>query len=231
MERPRERRRRRVSEDGLGEPRGVVGAEGADRQLGEAASAAQLVAQAAHGVVARQPVGAVGAEHERGEVGERLGEPRHQLDRGVVAPVQVVEQQQQRAVAGRGGEDAADRLGQRRRVRGGGRRSELGQHHREVVAQRAGAVQQAGVGAHLGPQRLRERRVGRAARGVGAAAQHGQPGTGREVVGEPGLADARLADEQHHAARAAACGVEGLVEPPPLGVAADQGGAGAMRRA
>ena len=226
VEGPRERRGRRVAEDGLGEGGGLVGPEGPDRQLGEPPPPAQLVAQAAHRVVARQPVGAVRAEHERRHVRERLRDPRHQLEGGVVAPVQVVEHQQQRAVGGRGASTP------------------------RTASASAGGWGSAGGGPSSGStiarwsrsRRPRPRRRGRCAAGRAAPAragrtatrprrppapQDGQAGPGREVVGEPGLADAGLAGEQDHAARAAARALEGLVEPPLLGVAADQGGAGA----
>ena len=106
-------------------------------------------------------------------------------------------------------------------------RAELGEHHRQVVPEAAGAVDDAGVGAQVGAERLGERGVGRPAGGVRPPPQDGQAGLRRQVVGEPGLAHPGLPGEQHHAARAGARALQGLLEPPLLGVAADQGGTGA----
>ncbi len=227
VERPRERRGRRVAQDRRREVGGLVGAEGAHGQLRQAPPAAQLVPQPAHRVVARQPVGAVRPQHEGRHVGERLRDARHQFQGGVVAPVQVVEHQQQGAVGRGGGQDSADRLRQRGRVGLGRRRAELGEHHRQVVPEAAGAVDHVGIGAQVGPEGLGERRVRRAAGGVRPAPQHGQARPRRKVVGEAGLADPGLAGQEHHAPGAGPRALQGLLEPPLLGVAADQGGTGA----
>ena len=97
-----------------------VEVERAQRELVEPARAAQLVAQPPHAVVARQPVGAVGGDHEHRQLAERLGERGQQLERRLVGPLQVVEHDERVPLGGDVGERAADRLEQRRAV--GGRR-------------------------------------------------------------------------------------------------------------
>ena len=106
----------------------------AQHELVEPAGAAQVVAQAPHAVVAREPVGAVGGDHQHRQLAERLGERRQQLERRLVGPLQVVEDDQRVPLGGDGGERAADRLEQRRAIGGRRGRSELGQQQRELGA-------------------------------------------------------------------------------------------------
>ena len=68
-------------------------------QLLEPAAAAQLVAQPAQPVVARQAVGAVGGDDQDRQLPQRLGQRGEQLERGLVGPLQVVEDEDQRPLA------------------------------------------------------------------------------------------------------------------------------------
>ena len=89
---------------------------GARIELLQLAAAAQLVAQPAQLVVARQPVRAVGGDHGDRHLPERRRERREQLERHLVGPVQIVEHRD-------------DRRGPRPSARahtGGPRRSSLG---------------------------------------------------------------------------------------------------------
>ena len=72
----------------------------AQHQLVEPAGAAQVVAQAPDAVVAREPVGAVGGDHQHRQLAERLGERGQQLERRLVGPLQVVEDDQRVPLGG-----------------------------------------------------------------------------------------------------------------------------------
>ena len=63
------------------------------RELGERAVAPQVVPQPAQRMRAGQLVGAVGGDDQQRQLAQRQRERAEQLDRGVVGPLQVVEQQ------------------------------------------------------------------------------------------------------------------------------------------
>ena len=133
MDRARERRRRAARRAPARAARRVsLEVERAQHELVEPAGAAQVVAQAPHAVVAREPVGAVGGDHEHRQLAERLGERGQQLERRLVGPLQVVEDDERVPLGGDVGERAAHRLEQRRAVGRRGRLAELGQQQREL---------------------------------------------------------------------------------------------------
>ncbi len=197
----------------LGEP------ERRQQDLLEPACAAQIVAQAAQAVAARQPVGAVAADDQQPARGDRLRERRQHLQRGLVGPLQVVEQHERVAEAR---ERAAQRLEQRRAVGLRRRLAELGQQPREVGPQRPAGVQALRVRVQVRAQGRDERPVrGRAALRGGAAQDGGVRAPG-QLGGEPGLARAGLAGEQHDRAVAVARGAQQRLEPLELRPPADQ---------
>ena len=156
-------------------------------------------------MVARQAVGAVGADHEHGEIGDRFGERGEQLERPLVGPVQVVENQQHRLLGSEAIEPAADGLDERRAVRGRGGRPQLGQDQREVSRQRRGGVEGSGPGAQPGAQRGDQRPVRRAARRAGGTAEHERVGfAGGQLGDQARLADAGVAADEHEPAGASA---------------------------
>ena len=97
--------------------RRLVEVERSQRQLVELARAAQVVAQAADPVGAREAVGAVGGDHEQRQLTQRLGERGQDLQRRLVGPLQVVEEDDGVALGRDRGERRAQRLEQRRRGR------------------------------------------------------------------------------------------------------------------
>ena len=197
----------------LGEP------ERRQQDLLEPARAAQVVAQAAQAVAARQPVGAVAADDQQPARGDRLRERRQHLQRGLVGPLQVVEQHERVAEAR---ERAAQRLEQRRAVGLRGRLAELGQQPREMGAQRPAGVQALRVRAQMRAQGGDERPVRRRAALRGGAAQDGRVRAPGQLGGQPGLAGTGLAGEQHDRAAAVARGAQQRLEPLELRPPADQ---------
>jgi hypothetical protein len=127
VERADERRRRAGRQPLREQRRGVVEVERRQHQLVEAPATAQLVAQPAQQVVAGEPVGAVGAEHQHRQLLERRREAGQQLERRLVGPLQVVEHHERGAWGADRGERAADGLEERRPVAGLGRPAQLRQ--------------------------------------------------------------------------------------------------------
>ena len=187
-----------------------------ERELFQAPVAAQLVAQMSQRVVARQAVGPVAGDDEDAQLAERLGERGEQLERRVVGPVQVVEQQQHGLLAREVGERAPHGFGHRRRVAGRRRVAELGEQQREVRAQRAEAVERGRVGPQARPQRGHHRRVRRRRAAAGAAREHECSRTGGQRGGEPRLSHSRLTGQQHERARAMIGAFQRLLEAREL---------------
>ena len=180
------------------------------RELVEVARAAQVVAQPAQAVAAREPVGAVGGDDQHPARGDRLAERREHLERGLVGPLQVVEQHERVAEPGEG---AVQRLEQRRAVGLGGRLAELREQPREVAAQRPAGVEAARLRVQVRAQGGDERPVRRRAALRGGAAQDRDGGVLRERGGEHRLADPGLAGHQHDAAAARRGRREPLLQP------------------
>ena len=157
-------------------------------------------------------VEAVGAEQQHAPGPEAPGQVVQQLQRGGVGPVQVVDQQRHRPL----GRDPLDQPGhrlehagplqggvpqrlRRRQVQPGEQPAEIGQ-----PADQRG--QPAGLQpGQERPQHLQHRRVGQIGlERVGGALEGDEPapaGQGERLHGQPGLADAGLAGEEHRPAR------------------------------
>jgi hypothetical protein len=180
----------------------------------------------------------VGAEHERAGALQVLAHEPQRRQRGRVSPVEVVEDQQQRPLGGGRPEEAGEAVEQpepgrlrldRRRCRqvrqaladGGDELGDVGRAGAHLAAERRRVA-----ALHVGaddldprPERRRTLRLPAAApQDGGAACRRG----GGHLLGEPGLADAGLAGEQHHAAAAAGGGVQVGGERGQLGPAADE---------
>jgi hypothetical protein len=218
----RERRGDRLAQDARGQVRRPGWVERLQRQLVQAAGAAELRAQPPQRVPARQLVGPVRADHEQRQLSQRVGERGQHLEGRVVGPVQVVDHDDGGRARRDRRERAAERLDQRRLVAAGRGLADLGQHHGQVPAQRAAARQAVGRAAQVRAQRGDQRGVRLGARLAGGAAQYGESRLGRRDVGQPRLPDAGLTAQQHDAARTLAGAVNGRAEPLALAVAPDQ---------
>ena len=106
----------------------------------------------------------------------------------------------------------------------GRRLAELGEQPREVGPQRPARGERARPRVQQRPQRRDERPVRRRAALRGRAAEHRHAGVLRQRGGEPALADARLAGEQHDPALAGAGALEQRIEPGELRFASDESG-------
>ena len=167
VDRPRQRGRQRRAEDLLGERRRPARrASGSSASSRSARDAAQLVAQAAQGMRARDLVGAIGAHDEDRQLAQRVGERAEQLQGGVVGPLQVVEEDHRRASPRRSSpaRSAATRTASRGRSR------------RPPARARAAAARGA-------PAAGRTRRARRARRAGSRAAR---PISGRRAASPPG---------------------------------------------
>ena len=114
--------------------------------------------------------------------------------------------------------------------------AELGEHLRDVggAASEPLAHGRRILAAHVRPDRLRPRPVGRRTAGLPGAAEEGRraslPRPLRELVREPALADARLAAEQDEAAAPGERRLERLLEDAELALAADERAVGRLGR-
>ena len=222
VDRDGERRRGPLGQEAREQLGGLAEVERRERELVQPAAAAQLVAQPAQRVVARQAVGAVGAQQHQRQLVERRREAREQLERRLVGPLQVVEHDE-RGLAELG-ERGADRLEDRRAVARRGLLAELGEQQREVRAERPQPREGAGPEAQVRAQGGDDRAVGGDGAGARRAAQHEHARGGAGLVGEARLADAGLAGEEQQRARAAARALDGLAQLGELGVAAEERG-------
>src|SRR5215217_4353011 len=180
-------------------------------------------------------VAPVGDDDQRGKVGEPTGEVVEELPGRGVGPVDVLDRQEQSALACGEGEQRDDRLEQTQlRLAGIGRSlrsSGRGQAREELRELRQAGAQRArelvGVRAvEVVSDRLHEGQVGQRQLGVAAAAgQHGAPqlpSLAPKLAGQPGLADSGLAGERHETALAATRGEERLLQRRKLVIPADQ---------
>ena len=182
---------------------------------------------------------AAGADDHHPALGELAGDELQQQQRRLVRGVQVVEHEHERL-------HDRDPLQERRhgveqaeaRALGAGRgvRREVGEHVPQLrqqlgdvgCAQPELPAQRRGLGlAHVRAQRLHPRPVGGRASGLPAAADQDQraacPRTRGELLGEPALADARLADEQEQPSAAGQRIVEAGGQLRQLALATDEG--------
>ena len=82
-------------------PGHVLVAKRTDVDLGELAAPAQLGADGAEAVVARELVAAVTADQHDRDIARGVGQSGQQAERGLVGPLQVVEEQRERPAAAR----------------------------------------------------------------------------------------------------------------------------------
>ena len=136
-ERPRRRPVERLLEQRRG--RGLV--ERIERDLDQRLRSPQLVAHPPQRVIARELVGAVGADDEHRHLAECRRDRGEQLERRRVRPLQVVEHEQRSARFGDAVERAAERLVQGRRIDVVGGRAELREQHSQLLC-RAGRSDQ-----------------------------------------------------------------------------------------
>jgi hypothetical protein len=182
------------------------------------AEAAQLVAQPPQRVVAREAVRAIAGDGQHRDIDER----REQLERRLVRPLQVVEEQDRRPRGREVGEGAAHGFRHGGGVAGCGRLAELGQQQREVGEQRAVAGQAVGVAAKIRAQSGDDRRVWRGAGACGMAAQHLGVGSLGQRLRKPRLADSGLAGQQDERPAAEARTIERGFELGELSLPADE---------
>ena len=183
-------------------------------------------------------VAAVGDEHERARVRQAAGDVVEQLARGRVGPVDVLDDEQQAALARRQREQTDDGLEEAKlglsRVADGRvglvaaeEREELRELppcRAELVGEPVGVLAREVVADRLDEREVRERELGLAA----CAPEHlpAEPlRAGRELGREARLAHAGLTAERDEAALAAVGRQERVLEDEELVFAADQGGA------
>ena len=161
---------RRAHARELGRP---LGGERLERQLGQQVVAAQVVAEPPERMRARDLVRAVAADHEQRQLAQRAGERGEQLERGVVGPLEVVEQHDRGSLGRDRGQPAADGLDERGAVAGLDGVAELRQQQREMRAERTAAREPARDRAHEPAQRVDDRAVGERPRSRRAAQEVG----------------------------------------------------------
>ena len=183
------------------------------RELDRGAHPAQLGAQAAQAVRVGRHLVARDRDQQQRRLAQAGGDAGEQQQRRLVGPVEVVEHDRDGPARGDLRERAPQRLDQRRLAGIQRRDPELGQQRREIGRQRAAGLGDVGrlaqaLAQHLGDGvvRLGDGRARRAAEGR-------EPRLRERCGREPGLADARLARDEHARAHAvldrAARGLEG----------------------
>ena len=198
-----------------GERGDVVLSEPAQPDAVQRAVALEVGERAGERAAAAELGVAVGADDlQRAGAGRAQHEAREQ-QRAAVGPVEVVDDQQQRRALGERGVDGVEQAVARAGVVG------------RAGLERVGG---AGLAQRLGERLERRERLLRAAaeQDGGAVGERG----GGELVGESGLADARLAGQQHEPAVAVHLHAgPGRAQPLELGAAADElGRVGALQR-
>ena len=178
--------------------------------------------QPPHAVVARQSVGAIGAEDEHLRFVERLRQAGEQPQGRCVRPVEVVQDQQQWLLAREMRERTADSLEQRGAVACPGARPEFGQQHGKVHVQRPASRQSAGLAAQVRAQRRDQRSVRRGRALTGRAPQNQRARAGRDRLDQARLANPRLAGDQDQRPVAGSRPCDRILEPLPLSLSPDQ---------
>jgi hypothetical protein len=179
-----------------------------------------------------------GGHAEHGLGGQIVAQVLHDRERVRVGPVQVFEHQQQAGAPGEPPQQLQHGLAAHRcRVVTAAvtfRTADRGNHR----PQRGQPRRQAGVvGKHALAQRLQQRLCHRPVRdagagGYGTAGKHRRPARprlGGQFASQPGLADPRLAGEEHHRARAVPGCRERGPQPRGLRIAADEHGTQQVR--
>ncbi len=221
-------------------PLGFFQAQALQRQAAELPGVQQLGQRGGQGMLTRHIHFAAGAEQHDAAFGEFLRDEGQEPQRRGIGPVQVVQNQQQRAHGGHLAPEMRDRGKQPKarlvafadgRHRGAGRQPlgefgcNLGRRGGIASEQRRQALVAAGPKASL--HCARPGQEGRRARFLEAAApqgQHAAPyGQRCRFLREPGLADAGLAAEHDHAPAPGQCAAERVVQQLQLAAAADEG--------
>jgi len=122
--------RRQIRPDGTthdmrGESSRILGVQGLDDNLAKAPRATKLGPQAADGVAARHLIAPVGTNHQEGLLLEHGRKSGQKLERCVVGPLQVVQENRRRAIPGDRLERTTDGLEQCRTIPILGLRAEL----------------------------------------------------------------------------------------------------------
>jgi hypothetical protein len=211
--------------------------EALEFQAGDAGSALELGQQRAQRVAAVQLVGAVGDRDEQPGGGRAAHEVVEEVARGGIGPVEVFEDQQQRALGSEALEQHEQRLEQaalahRLVGRRGSRRAgaqlgkQAGQRRSrglaEIGGQRAVAGDRAQGGDERGVRDLRAAELQAVAREHARARQRGPA---LELAHEARLAHAGFARDEHEGRRAGRRPLQRGVERRELGTAPDEGGA------
>ena len=184
----------------LGQQRGARA-----RRAGRASSsvqravAAQVVAQAPERMRARDVVGAVGADDEQRQLVQARGQRRQELERGLVGPLQVVEQHRRRA-ARRRSRRAPQRIASNSVARSSVGRRSPSSGSSSARCGRSGP-QPTAVRARRAGSRGERRRPGRTAHsGDREPRTKCASGAAEDLLGKARLPHARLAGQQHQGA-------------------------------
>ena len=111
-----------------------------DVDLGELAAPAQLGADGAEAVVARKLVAAVTADQHDRDIARGVGQRGQQAERGLVGPLQVVEEQRERPACGQAAQHRAHPRRQGSQIRSGGWHAPFGKNLGEYRRHRPGHV-------------------------------------------------------------------------------------------
>jgi len=111
-----------------------------DVDLGELAAPPQLGADGAEAVVARKLVAAVTADEHDRDIARGVGQRGQQAERGLVGPLQVVEEQRERPACGQAAQHRAHPRREGSRIRGGGWHAPFGKNLGENRRHRPGHV-------------------------------------------------------------------------------------------
>jgi hypothetical protein len=229
-------RARRGAEDRLELALHVVTPEALELDAVHGAHALPARDQRAQRVAAVQLVGAERDDHQDAPGAQRSYEEGHEVERRPVRPVQVLDDEHQRAVLGEPLDHAQHELEQARRAAVGERRAvpravgvEVWQHAREL---RAGGPQQRVevLRWHVAPERaerVRQRAEGKAFAAeldaaAGEDARAGRAGALGRLLHEPCLPDTRLAAQEHDGGRSRDRGLERRRQRGELGLPADE---------
>ena len=222
VERMDQRGRRRARKQLPEQPGSLVAVEWREGQLVQAAAPAELVAQPAQHVIARQSVGAVRGDQEDGQLLQRPPECREQLEGGFVRPVQIVEDDEHVSLPGDVRKGCPHGLEERRAVARGRRCAQLGKEHRQVRSQDVATIQTRGVHAQVRAQRGHHGAIRSGGAVARRPAQHESRGGLGHLRGEAGLPDPGLAAEQHDRARSPPRAIDGLRQPHAFGLTTDE---------
>lgn len=223
MQRRGEHRPRFLAERLRGQRRGGRRIERLDDELVQPSRAAEIGAEPAQRVAARDLLVAIRAEDEQRPFLGGGRERREQLEGRRIRPLQVVEEGDRRRVPAHGLERGPNRLEERLPIGRVRRSANLGQERSEVRPQLAHGLEPVRLVPEVLPQHARDGRVRSRAPLVGAPTQRSQRAGRDRCLPEPRLAHACLAGEEEQPAFATfRCG-EGKPEGCQFGITPDQG--------